>query len=310
VTRLRLPYRVQPVKGEALSSWLSRVAEWYGMTPKEFIRDHVGDPDLTTVDVDRHPPQAFLEWLNKATGFTAEQIERMTLSSPELRIPPLEAEGEPTFDPLHGMFESRSRPGDWSSGNLATRHCPECSQALGRHFSLLIWRIPLVNSCHVHGWELEEIRSEGRWYSLPRREMRFRAAEAAVISQDRRTAEATSSPNVALTRGIVRSEEWLAFLHAKANEILTPGHLDWAGSDDRELGLASIDRAGKHLPRTIESLGPPAQRRVMRAVARLLYGVEQGTRVASANLVEARLAPEGSSQPYGWPLPIPVERFL
>lgn len=80
----RWPLHPRPGPGEALSSWLERTAQLYGLSVKDLVRHNLGpastlleDPD--PVELDWDPPAAVLAALAERTGVPVGELRRMTL---------------------------------------------------------------------------------------------------------------------------------------------------------------------------------------------------------------------------------------
>jgi len=76
----RWPLHPGPIDGEALSSWLVRIASVYEMTVGQLIEHGLGhDPELEP-DLDRDPPPALLDTLAQRTGITRDRLRQMCLA--------------------------------------------------------------------------------------------------------------------------------------------------------------------------------------------------------------------------------------
>ena len=78
----RWPLHPAPVEGEALSSWLRRIAASYEMSVTELIEDGLGcdamaDRDL---DLDLDPPSALLDVLGQRTGIDRDRLRQTCLA--------------------------------------------------------------------------------------------------------------------------------------------------------------------------------------------------------------------------------------
>ncbi|WP_130508020.1 TniQ family protein [Krasilnikovia cinnamomea] len=80
----RWPLHPAPVPGEALSSWLHRLARTYDMPVDELLRHNLGtlsaDAGRDVVGLDLDPPGWLLTALAERTGVPIHQIARMAVS--------------------------------------------------------------------------------------------------------------------------------------------------------------------------------------------------------------------------------------
>jgi hypothetical protein len=158
----RWPLHPAPVEGEALSSWLSRIARRYGMALSDLLMFDLGQERLD--DLDMAPPAALLDRVARRSGVDLDQLRGMTLSG---LVPWLLDRVDPdpdsaTFDTYVGQlsvllpkrgYRSRRVPGwrAWLPKQSLRRACPRCLQDPDKQALLLVWLLPLVVSCPLHG---------------------------------------------------------------------------------------------------------------------------------------------------------------
>ena len=75
----RWPVHPRPIPGEALTSWLHRIADRYGITVDELAFDlgHSLDHDA---DLDMTAPPGFIEQLSIRTGVGTDRLHGMSIS--------------------------------------------------------------------------------------------------------------------------------------------------------------------------------------------------------------------------------------
>ena len=74
----RWPLHPFPKEGEALSSWLWRVANRYKMNMPDLLLYDLGYTDINNLDVD--PPMQLLDLLSSRSGISVEQLRSMSLA--------------------------------------------------------------------------------------------------------------------------------------------------------------------------------------------------------------------------------------
>lgn len=75
----RWPVHPAPAPGEALSSWLRRIASRYGADLDDLVSD-LGYWPGGAADLDMCPPDGFARELSGRTGVDVQHIQRMSLS--------------------------------------------------------------------------------------------------------------------------------------------------------------------------------------------------------------------------------------
>lgn len=173
----RWPLHPPPGPGEALTSWLDRLAALYGMAAGYLLRHNLGEAsaladDPRAADPDFDPPAGILQALAERTGTDLAVVRLTTIAG---WVPWLAA----TLDPDHGQdaFHAYVRqdsvllaPGEagrsavprwlpWMpvrdhEWRTARRGCRACAAVPGRGASLLA-ALPLMTTCGDHGCRLE-----------------------------------------------------------------------------------------------------------------------------------------------------------
>lgn len=76
----RWPIHPAPIQGEALSSWIKRLAIPYGMTREDLLEYGLGLPRMRAETLDIDPPAVLLERLEQRTGVSAHRLRWMALT--------------------------------------------------------------------------------------------------------------------------------------------------------------------------------------------------------------------------------------
>ena len=164
----RWPLHPAPKEGEALSSWLDRVAACYQMDAHELLAHDLGHVELD--DLDTTPPLALLTALLQRSGIELEWLRGMSLAG---WVPWLL---DSLDDQIPGALETyafqcsvllpkRSRKvrsithwRAWLPSQPIRRACPLCLSDSESQAVLLVWRLPMMLSCPQHGCWLEPYR--------------------------------------------------------------------------------------------------------------------------------------------------------
>lgn len=244
----RWPLHPPPSEGEALTSWLSRLAEGYGLSVEELIRHNLGPPGLGLLDpqisiLDLNPPAGVLPTLTARTGVPLERLRHMTVAgqAPWL-LDTLDPEPVPgaAFDTyVHQdsvLLTAKERPRrqvpSWRAwlptaakrGPLR-RACPTCQStaAAGTVGFTLISQLPLTLSCPHHGCHLEPaFGGLGAFVAWEQPGTGARAAPAAVVAMDARTHQALRTGTVTLPRRSVHVGVWCRLLRTLIDELSAP----------------------------------------------------------------------------------------
>jgi len=243
----RWPLHSAPRPGEALSSWLTRVAALYGMQLEELADIDLGLPGLgskpwesTGVDrLDIDPPAAVLDRLHRRSGVPRAQLELMSVAgwtpwlmdslhpglpgafttyvgqdsvlfaAHDLKKP------EPRHHPWRPWLPTEPRP-------RLRRACLPCVKADG-WWSLLMCNMPVMLSCPLHETRLVPegqvgvvAAGYGSEDDVPEQ------ASEAVAVMDRRTHEGVTTGVVILPRRRVHAGVWFRLLRRVLHEVTTP----------------------------------------------------------------------------------------
>lgn len=227
----RWPVHSSPVPGEALTSWLRRIASGYGADLDDLVSD-LGFWPGGAGDLDICPPDGFACELSGRTGVDVEQIRRMSLSgwSP-LLIDPI-GPGSDTFTVYNQQFSvllgvGRRRVREipawlpWHSTRPTLRACPQCIAAAQPPYPYqLLWLLPLTLSCPFHKCLLEvrenPIRHFADWERKPPVP---KSASPAVLTMDFRTWQAMATGFADLPGRRIHAETWFRLLRAIIDEL-------------------------------------------------------------------------------------------
>ncbi|MBK4347007.1 TniQ family protein [Lacisediminihabitans changchengi] len=295
----RWPRHPEPDDGEALSSWLTRVAAANCLSLTELL-GNLSDPTFQTLgressDLDRDPPQEFLAEISGRTGRTAELLRAMTLAG---LVPTVMDTLNPSDDPevfsryVHQhqilltprSIRSRATPGwqAWLPSTPLRRACPACVADTAPTPRLrLLGQLPLTLTCPDHGCYLESIdgvyESRVLWTDSQHDP---RDAPPAMKAMDRRTHDALRTGVVTLPRREVTAAVWFRLVRTLLDELATfPTH---AGRYKATLHaiwdrIGEPPRAGQMMWCTYEALRRPRQEKFLEAAAAAIDMIESGT---------------------------------
>lgn len=229
----RWPLHPAPREGEALSSWLHRVASCYEMDLRELLEHDLGHSQVD--DLDTAPPISLLTLLTQRSGIELDQLRCMSLAglvpwlldSVDNRIP----DALETYAlQCSILLPKRSRKAKsitrwraWIPSRPIYRACPLCLNDPRNQAVLLAWKLPLMLSCPQHGCWLESYSGEpGRSLGGDNTEDSPRTASEAVAEMDRRTWLALTIGYVELPRRRIHAGLWFRLLRALLDELNTP----------------------------------------------------------------------------------------
>lgn len=303
----RWPLHPPPSDGEALTSWLRRLAESYGLSIEELIRHDLLTagatvPDHHTGALDLNPPGWLLSALVERTGTPPDRVRQMTIAGwvPWL-LDPLEPEPVPgaAFDTYVRQYSvlltAKERPPREVAGWRAwlptnpkreplRRACPACySTAPEGTFGLtLISQLPVTLSCPRHSCRLEAaFGGLGAFVTWEKPDTRARPAPAAIVAMDARAHQGLRTGAVPLPRRRVHVGVWFRMLRTPIDELSTPFSALRAGS---RRTMARIWKQAGHPPRAgivgpwrcYEALPWPQQQMILEAAAEALHLIEAG----------------------------------
>lgn len=243
----RLPLHPRPLPEEALSSWLTRLAGAYRLTPETFIETGLGLPapagHLGALDAD--PSPGLIECLSERTGVCLDRIRATTLlgygelllgAAPSSRS----ASGE-RFKDYVLQFPSLTPPSPRASALLGSgpewrawvcadllgfspRACRRCLAGGPVPYVRIAWRAGWMVSCPLHDEMLDPVillpdpvRVHG--FEPPR------AVPPQILALDRKTHEAVTTGSVVAPCGErVHAGVWLRALRGLLDELVRPSN--------------------------------------------------------------------------------------
>jgi len=317
MTRRRLPLHPRPLSGEALSSWLLRLARAYRLDLHTFLVralgvDVAGVPQGT---LDLSPPVGVIETLADRTGVAVERIQAMTLAAytpllidalrpqPGLfrtyvaRLGVLTWTDARACAPVRDLDEGRWLP--WITADLLNHEqptgCRRCLVEDAVPYTRLCWRAGWMASCPVHGECFETGYLDERDPSWSYAWKPAEPAPPALTFVDGLTLSAVTTGAVRLANGWLHAGLWLRLLRALVDELTRPtrllrgaayGHVLHAW---REAGFAQRAVHGAFPP--FESLAPDRRKTVLTVAGHLLR------HLGETELAELTLGQQGRRLP-------------
>lgn len=229
----RWPLHPAPKEGEALSSWLHRVADCYQMDVCELLQHDLGHGQIDHLDT--APPQPLLVALAQRSGIELDHLRCMSFSgwtpwlldSLDNSIPSALETYVFQLSVLlpKGRRKARSIMSwrAWLPMQPLRRACPRCILDSTEHALPLVWQLPLLLSCPTHGCWLEPYRGgTGTFAGWDDSSCEQRQASAPISAMDRRTWQALTTGYVELPRRRVHAGLWFRLLRTLLDELSTP----------------------------------------------------------------------------------------
>ncbi|HMZ02384.1 MAG TPA: TniQ family protein [Rhodocyclaceae bacterium] len=284
----RWPLHPAPREGEALSSWLQRVATRYQMDLYDLLEYDLGHGQVDDLDV--APPLALQTILSQRSGIELERLRCMSfagwvpwlLDSLDSRIPDALETYAFQFSVLLLKRNRKTRSitswRAWLPSQPIHRACPLCLNDSVDQAVLLAWKLPLMLSCPQHGCWLEFYSGvPGRFLSWENADAAPRTASEAVAVMDRRTWQALTKGYVELPRRRIHAGVWFRLLRTLLDELNTPlsqcGPYAWSVRYAWECCGHPL-RAGQSLWRPYEILAPAVQLQMLEAAATAIELIE------------------------------------
>ncbi|WP_022906744.1 TniQ family protein [Curtobacterium sp. B18] len=295
----RWPWHPEPDNGEALSSWLIRVASAHGLSLTELL-GNLNDISFQALGrvasgLDRDPPRQFLNEIARHTGRSVAQLRAMTIAG---LVPTVVNTLDPSDDPdvfssyvhQHSILltprtiQPRMTPGwrAWLPPTPLRRACPACVADSARVPRLrLLSQLPLALSCPDHGCYLESIYGvhETRVFWTDSQHDP-RAAPPAVRAMDQRTEDALRTGFVTLPRRQVPAAVWFRLLRTLVDELATfPTHARRHSATLNIVwdSIGQPPRGGRSTWRPYETLPGPVQETFLEAAAAAIALTESRT---------------------------------
>jgi hypothetical protein len=324
----RWPLHPPPAPGEALTSWLDRLAAPYGMPVGHLLR-HLGeDPALLdrpeADDLDFDPPPEILRALAARTGTDLGAVRMTTIAGwvPWLadtlephdgqeafhnyvrRGPVLLAPGEAGRSSApHWVPWIRVHEREWRTEERA---CQDC-MAGGSPGASLIAALPLMATCGEHGCPLAP-ETAVRLAVMHRDPLPLAPVPGPVAAMDRLTWEGLTTGTVTLPRRQVHVGVWLRMLRTLLDEVSLPA------SRVRRRSAAALGKiwdaaglpqqAGLKMWQPYEVLGGQRQEAILKAAAFALDLIQGGS-VHTRGTLGRLLVPEPDLDVYAGDAPAP-----
>lgn len=229
----RWPLHPAPVDGEALSSWLGRIAYRYGFNHRDLGRD-LGY-ELRTSDIDLAPPAGLAVQLQNHTGVDADRIRKMSITGwtpwlldhvdPDLNAFTTYARQLAVLLPK-GKRRHREVTSwrAWIPTKQSRRACPQCMTGTKRpHPYQLMWSLPLMLTCPFHHCLLEpDPGIAGYFFDWEDNPPTPRPATETVLAMDLRTWDALTTGWVELPQRRIHAGLWFRLLRTILDELSIP----------------------------------------------------------------------------------------
>ena len=284
----RWPLHPAPREGEALSSWLNRVALCYHMELSELLEHDLGYGQVD--DLDTAPPLSLLTMLSQRSGIELDRLRCMSfagwvpwlLDSLDDKIPDALETYAFQLSVLLPRLRRKTRSitswRAWLPGQPIHRACPLCLNDPENQAVLLAWKLPLMLSCPLHGCWLESYWGvPGRFLGWENADAEPRTASDAITAMDRRTWQALTMGYVELPSRRIHAGLWFRLLRTLMDELNTP--LSQCGPHAGYIRHVWEDcghplRAGQSLWRPYEVLAPAVQLQMLEAAATAIDLIE------------------------------------
>jgi hypothetical protein len=309
----RWPLHPPPTPGEALSSWLERIADVYGYSTMDLLRYNLGSASLElgrrpVRDLDLAPPAGVLEALHERTGVPREQLHQMTVARwvPWL-LDSVEAVPDGSAFDTYVRTDSvlfvpakvrhdRSVTGwrAWLPAMAIQRACPACLTGPTPPGLPLVGQLPLTLSCPQHGCRLEHLQGRvGARLFWQEKNVQVTDVPAPVAAMDRLTHEGMTTGTVTLPGRSVHVGVWFRLLRTLIEELNTPISYVRPSAQKTQMQWIwqAIDlpvRAGLVGVRTVyEDLDWPQQQTLLHAAAAAIHLAQTGQITARGTLGSA-----------------------
>jgi hypothetical protein len=229
----RWPLHPAPKEGEALLSWLHRVADCYQMDVRELLEHDLGHGQIDDLDI--APPLPLLIALAQRSGIELDRLRCMSfagwtpwlLDSLDDAVPSALETYVFQLSVLlpKGCRKTRSMTSwrAWLPLRPRRRACPRCIHDSTERALPLMWQLPLLLSCPTHGCWLETYwGGPGQFMGWENVSCEPRFASAPISAMDRRTWQAFTTGYVELPRRRVHAGLWFRLLRTLLDELNTP----------------------------------------------------------------------------------------
>ena len=263
----RLPLHPRPLRHEALSSWIDRLAEAYGLEAYHFLRSAFSvDPPPDDADLDGSGAGALAMMLAERTGVAAKRVRAMTLAGYGPRLVGTATPSQDAFEAYACRFGWFAPPArrlttkpkvtdgwlPWRVEGLFDFNPQGCLRCLRRDvtpFTRLHWRLGWMASCPWHGEMLVPARASALspatiWKEQPKR------VHPDLLALDKITLGAVTTGRARLPQGgVLPAGVWLHALRALLDELECPASVfdHWAQCEINMARLEGYRYFGKRL---------------------------------------------------------------
>lgn len=269
------------MEGEALSSWLRRIARCYDMYVEDLLKFGLGEIAIASDDLDIDPPPRLLAALTERTNVDHDRLQAMTIAG---WIPWLNDTWEPdpgTFDTYVHQFAVMLRPAThhqqptkpwraWLPDQPLKLACPDCLADPSRSAMMLMWQVPLMRSCPEHRCWLRRCIGTAEYPFWKEDPVPPREPSEAVMAMDRYTLQALQTGWAELPQRRVHAAVWFRLLRTLINEVGSPRRY-WTSRVPDLLHIWETAghrvRAGQAMWKPFETLSWPVQAQVLEATA-------------------------------------------
>ena len=286
----RWPIHPLPVRGEALSSWLLRVAAEYGLSLEQLIGAELNGASVADHELDFAPPESILKVISVRSGQQQRLLRSMTLSGSVLFSTNTQNEEYSSrgYVANSWFFNSDRKKAavtssdwvPWHSPLIWTtiRGCRKCFEEQGLAYYCWYWRLPVLSSCGRHDIALERVYIFKSSMSFLWSESRPTYVSIDVTSMDARTRLALDGGEPTIGDRCVSGDSWMRLLRTIADDLSQP--ISRSRNPDLLKDLWRLChlpcRGGVGMYRPFEQLNHSLQRNIVRGVAKAIELFESG----------------------------------
>jgi hypothetical protein len=143
----RWPLHPAPLEGEALSSWLDRIADTYHMTARDLLKHDLRHGQVPQDDLDVDPPPTLLTILARRSGVELHRLHQMSLAGWVPWLLDSLAPEPATFDTYVRQFSVLLNPANGRNGQRPRRGCPGSLPTRSSGPARTVWTIPTGGDC-------------------------------------------------------------------------------------------------------------------------------------------------------------------
>jgi hypothetical protein len=245
----RWPIHPAPFPGEALLSWLGRIAQSYGQTAADLLTHDLGVEASGHENLDVAAPPRMIPVLSNKTGQSVDRISRMTIAGSAPNVLDMRPLRVPWRRHRSGRRRTFVHATCVEIGLFDRIHaCRVCLAETRTPWIRLAWRVPWIGSCPDHGLLLERASiSPGCFAFWDAPEPRMASEKVRAI--DRLSMAALEGEHPPTDREEHSGSRWFATLINALEELRTSfgeGLLGNPDTADGSLSDAAIKRLAAH----------------------------------------------------------------